>query len=150
IAMAIEPETLSDKEKLDFGLGKMVEEDPTFRVHEDPETGQTIIRGMGELHLEVIVDRLVREYNVKARAGKPQVVFRETITRAAEADGKFERQLEDEAIYGRARVRVAPRPRHGGMRYAHRLAAETPPHLVEAAMAGVREASQSGPGGYPM
>jgi elongation factor G len=152
IAMAIEPETLSDKEKLDFGLQKMVEEDPTFRVHEDPETGQTIIRGMGELHLEVIVDRLVREYNVKARAGKPQVVFRETITRAAEADGRFERALEDEAIYGKVRVRVAPRARHGGMRYAHRLPELPPvaPHLVDAAMAGVREASQSGPGGYPM
>jgi elongation factor G len=152
IAMAIEPDTLSDKEKLDFGLQKMVDEDPTFRVNEDPETGQTIIRGMGELHLDVIVDRLVREYGVKARAGKPQVVFRETISKTAEADGRFERNLEDESIYGKVRVRVAPRPRHTGMRYLTRLpeAVPLPPHLVEAALSGVREASQSGPGGYPM
>jgi elongation factor G len=152
IHSAIEPDTLSDKEKLDFGLAKMAEEDPTFRVNEDAETGQTIIRGMGELHLEIIVDRLTREYGVKARVGKPQVVFRETIGRAAEAEGKFERALEDEAIYGKVRVRVAPRPRHSGIAYAHRLPEFPPlaPHIVAAAMAGVKEASQSGPGGYPM
>ncbi len=152
ISAAIEPDTLSDKEKLDFGLAKMVEEDPTFRVHEDTDTGQTIIRGMGELHLDVIVDRLVREYGVKARAGKPQVVFRETIGKAAEADGKFERKLEDEEIYGKVRVRVAPRPRHTGMAYAHRLPEFPPvsPVILAAAMQGVRDASQSGPGGYPM
>jgi elongation factor G len=152
IAAAIEPDTLSDKEKLDFGLAKMVEEDPTFRVHEDPETGQTIIRGMGELHLEIIVDRLVREYGVKARAGKPQVVFRETISRAAEADGRFERKLEDEEIFGRVRVRVTPRQRHSGMVYASKVPEFPPvaPHILAAAMGGVREASQSGPGGYPM
>jgi elongation factor G len=152
ISAAIEPDTLSDKEKLDFGLGKMVEEDPTFKVHEDPDTGQTIIRGMGELHLDVIVDRLVREYGVKARAGKPQVVFRETIARAAEAEGRFERRLEDDEIYGRVRVRVAPRPRHSGLVYGHRLpeVPPLPPHIVAAAMSGVKDASQSGPGGYPM
>jgi elongation factor G len=152
IAMAIEPDTNSDKERLDFALQKMVEEDPTFRVNEDPETGQTIIRGMGELHLEIKVDRLTREYGVKARVGKPQVVFRETISRAAEADGRFERRLEEEEIFGRVRVRVAPRPRHAGMTYAAKLPEfpPTPPHLVEAALAGVREASGSGPGGYPM
>jgi elongation factor G len=152
IAAAIEPDTNSDKEKLDFGLQKMVEEDPTFRVNEDPETGQTIIRGMGELHLDVIVDRLTREYGVKARVGKPQVVFRETIARAAEADGKFERLLEDEELYGKVRVRVAPRARHSGMAYATRLPEfpPLPPHLVAAAQAGVKEASGSGPNGYPM
>jgi elongation factor G len=152
ISMAIEPDTNADKERLDFGLQKLVDEDPTFRVHEDPETGQTIIRGMGELHLEVIVDRLVREYGVKARAGKPQVVFRETIAKTAEADGKFERLLEDEAIYGKVRVRVAPRPRHSGMAYVQKLPEfpPVPPNIAAAAMAGVREASQSGPAGYPM
>src|SRR5262249_46978061 len=134
------------------GLAKMVEEDPTFRVHEDPETGQTIIRGMGELHLEIIVDRLVREYGVKARAGKPQVVFRETISKTAEGDGRFERKLEDEEIFGRVRVRVLPRQRHSGMVYASKVPEFPPvqPHILAAAMSGVREASQSGPGGYPM
>ena len=152
ISMAIEPDTNSDKEKLDFGLGKMVDEDPTFKVHEDPDTGQTIIRGMGELHLDVIVDRLVREYGVKARAGKPQVVFRETIGKAAEADGKFERNLEDDAIYGKVRVRVAPRARHSGMAYGQKLPEfpPLPPAIVAAAMSGVKDASQSGPSGYPM
>jgi elongation factor G len=153
ISAAIEPETLSEKEKLDFGLAKMAEEDPTFRVHEDPETGQTIIRGMGELHLEIIVDRLVREYGIKARAGKPQVVFRETVSRPAEAEGRFERRLEDESIFGHVKVRVAPRPRHTGTTVAARLPElpSLPAAIVEAALAGVREASQSGPaGGYPL
>ena len=152
IAMAIEPDTLSDKDKLDFALKKMEDEDPTFHVNEDPETGQTIIRGMGELHLEIKVDRLTREYGVKARVGKPQVVFRETISHAAEADGRFERKLENEEIYGKVRVRVAPRARHAGMTYAARLPEfpPTPPNLVQAALSGVREASGSGPGGYPM
>ena len=156
ISAAIEPETLSEKERLDFGLAKMVEEDPTFRVHEDAETGQTIIRGMGELHLEIIVDRLRREYNVSARAGKPQVVFRETLARSAEADARFERRLEDEAIFGHVRLRVAPRPRHGGNAFAARIVPPpgvppVPAAIVEAALQGTREAAQSGPaGGYPL
>jgi elongation factor G len=153
ISAAIEPETMADKEKLDFSLAKMQEEDPTFRVHEDPETGQTIIRGMGELHLDVIVDRMTREYGVKARAGKPQVVFRETVLRSAEAEGKFERKLEDEEIYGKVRVRVASRPRHAGNEFKAALPElpPIPPALVESALQGVREASQAGPaGGYPL
>jgi elongation factor G len=153
ISAAIEPETLSEKEKLDFGLAKMADEDPTFRVHEDSETGQTIIRGMGELHLEIIVDRLSREYNVRARVGKPQVVFRETLGRPAEAEAKFERRLEDEAIFGFCRIRVGPRPRHAGNQFRAKLPdlPPVPPAIVEAALAGVREASQSGPaGGYPL
>jgi elongation factor G len=153
ISAAIEPETLADKERLDLALVKMQEEDPTFRVHEDAETGQTIIRGMGELHLDVIVDRMTREYGVKARAGKPQVVFRETVARAAEAEGKFERKLDDEEIYGKVRVRVAARPRHAGNVFRATLPEfpPMPPNLVQAALEGVREASQAGPaGGYPL
>ncbi len=152
ISAAIEPETLSEKEKLDFGLNKMVDEDPTFKFHEDPETGQTIIRGMGELHLEIIVDRLTREYGVRARVGKPQVVFRETVGRTGEAEARFERKLEDEAIFGYARVRVAARPRHKGNTFALRLPElpPVPPAIAQGALAGVREAAQSGPAGYPL
>ncbi len=153
ISAAIEPDTLGDKERLDLALTKMQEEDPTFRVHEDAETGQTIIRGMGELHLDVIVDRMTREYGVKARAGKPQVVFRETVSRSAEAEGKFERKLDDEEIYGKVRARVAARPRHAGNVFRAALPEfpPTPPNLVQAAVDGVREASQAGPaGGYPL
>jgi elongation factor G len=153
ISAAIEPETFSEKEKLDFGLAKMVDEDPTFRVHEDPETGQTIIRGMGELHLDVIVDRLTREYGVKAKVGKPQVVFRETVLKSGEAAHKFERKLEEQQIFGHVRVRVSARPRGSGNLVNHKLP-EIPPLpavIVEGALQGVRDAMQSGPvGGYPV
>jgi len=153
IAQAIEPESMAEKEKMDLGLGKLQEEDPTFKVHEDPETGQTIIRGMGELHLEVIVDRLTREYGAKARVGKPQVVLRETLGKTAEGDAVFERKLEEQQIYGHVRVRVAPRPRKAGSLFQARLPElpVIPPNLVEMALAGVREAALAGPkGGYPI
>ena len=91
ISQAIEAENQAAKERLDFALGKMAEEDPTFRVHEDPDTGQTLICGMGELHLEIIVDRMKREYGVQARAGKPQVVYRETVLGEGEGHAVFER-----------------------------------------------------------
>jgi elongation factor G len=153
ISKAIEPETLAEKEKLDAALAKFVEEDPTFRVHEDPDTGQTIIRGMGELHLDIKVDRLRREYNVDARVGKPQVVFRETVSRAAEGEARFERRLEDEAVFGHVQIRIAPRPRHSGSTFEVKLPElpPVPPAIVAAALQGVRDASASGPaGGYPM
>src|SRR6185369_8393409 len=114
IARAIEPKTQAEKEKLDFGLGKLADEDPTFRSGDDPETGQTIIRGMGELHLDIMVDRLKREYGVEANVGRPQVVHRETLAKAAETEARFERVVEDETLFGHARVRVAPRPRRAG------------------------------------
>jgi elongation factor G len=152
ISVAVEPETNAEKERLDFSLSKMVEEDPTFRVREDPDTGQTIISGMGELHLEIIVDRLSREYKVKPRVGKPQVVYRESITQAASASAKFERALKEEAIYGEASCRVAPRARGAGIAVDAALAAEPPvPEFVaEAALQGLREAAQAGPDGYPL
>jgi elongation factor G len=153
ISQAIEPESMAEKEKMDLGLGKLQEEDPTFKVHEDAETGQTIIRGMGELHLEVIVDRLTREYGAKARVGKPQVVLRETIGKAAEQDAVFERKLDEQQIYGHVKVRVAPRPRKSGSVFQARLPELplVPPNIVEFALAGVREAALAGPkGGYPM
>jgi elongation factor G len=153
ISAAIEPESMAEKEKMDFGLGKLVEEDPTFKVHEDPETGQTIIRGMGELHLEVIVDRLIREYGAKARVGKPQVVLRETLAGKAEAEAVFERKLEDQQIFGKVRVRVAARPRKAGSVFQAKLPPMPliPPNIVEMAVQGMREAALAGPrGGYPM
>ncbi|HEY5283637.1 MAG TPA: elongation factor G, partial [Polyangia bacterium] len=114
IARAIEPKTQAEKERLDFGLSKLADEDPTFRFGEDPETGQTIIRGMGELHLDIMADRLKREYGVDATVGRPQVVHRETLAGAAEAEARFERQVDDETLFGQARVRVAARPRGSG------------------------------------
>src|SRR4051812_28153344 len=114
IARAIEPKTQAEKEKLDFGLGKLADEDPTFRFGEDAETGQMIIRGMGELHLDILVDRLRREYGVDANVGRPQVVYRETLAKAGEGEARFERTVEDEVLFGHARLRVAPRPRGSG------------------------------------
>ncbi len=154
ISIAIEAETNSDREKLDFALGKMVEEDPTFRVREDEDTGQTLISGMGELHLEIIVDRLTREYKVKARVGKPQVVFRETVSGAGEASSVFERQLKEETLYGEAGCSVMGLPRGSGVIIESGLSAErveaTPHEIVEAALQGLRDAAQSGPGGFPL
>ena len=92
ISVAIEPKTKSDQEKLALALGKLAQEDPTFKVSTDQDTGQTIISGMGELHLEIIVDRMFREFGVSANVGKPQVAYRETIRRKAEAEGRFIRQ----------------------------------------------------------
>ena len=161
IARAIEPKTQAEKEKLDFGLAKLADEDPTFRFGEDTETGQTIIRGMGELHLDIMVDRLKREYGVEANVGRPQVVYRETLAKAGEAEARFERTLEDE-------IAVRPRPRARGaaaarqrQRAAHGAGQdpspppgapkipEAPPAILDAAMEGAREAMRSGPQGYP-
>ena len=153
ISVAVEPETNAEKERLDFSLAKMVEEDPTFRVREDPDTGQTVISGMGELHLEIIVDRLEREYRVKPRVGKPQVVYRETVTSAAQASSRFERSLKDEAIFGEATCRVAPLPRGSGTKLLREVPAElliTAPAVVAAAMQGLSDAAKAGPDGYPL
>jgi elongation factor G len=161
IARAIEPKTQAEKEKLDFGLGKLADEDPTFRFGEDAETGQMIIRGMGELHLDIIVDRLRREYGVEAQVGRPQVVYRETLAKPAEGEARFERVVEDETLFGQARVHVAPRARRAGNilrmeipRPAQIAGApkvpETPQAILDAAMEGAREAMRSGPQGYPI
>jgi elongation factor G len=160
IARAIEPKTQAEKERLDFGLAKLADEDPTFRFGEDPETGQTIIRGMGELHLDIMADRLRREYGVEATVGRPQVVHRETLAGTAEAEARFERQVDDETLFGQARVRVAARPRGSGNVVKLALVApeqvpgapkipETPRAILEAALEGATEAMRSGPEGYP-
>jgi elongation factor G len=167
ISRAIEPKTQAEKEKLDFALGKMADEDPTFRFHEDQETGQTIIRGMGELHLDVIVDRMRIEYGVEATVGRPQVVYRETLAKPADGEARFERVVEDETLFGHARVHVAPRARHAGNELKLQVPVqtpgapnapkgagtkipETPQVILDAAMEGAREAMRSGPQGYPI
>ncbi len=152
ISSAIEAATNAEREKLEFALGKMVEEDPTFRVREDPDTGQTLISGMGELHLEVIVDRLQRDYKVHANIGKPQVVYRETVKGRAEVTSVFERELKDESLYGKVTCRVGPRERGAGT-YVHAELPEEPPipeAIVESALQGLRDAAQTGPDGYPL
>jgi elongation factor G len=152
ISQAIEADNAAAKERLDFALGKMAEEDPTFRTKEDADTGQTIIEGMGELHLEIIVDRMKREYGVQARAGKPQVVFRETVLGEAEGHAEFERDLKEQRIYGEARVRVKARARGTGMDIKKALPASLilPENVVAAAQQGLRDAAGSGPDGYPL
>jgi len=152
ISSAIEAETNAEKERLDFALGKMVEEDPTFRVSEDAETGQTLISGMGELHLEIVVDRMVREYGIKARVGKPQVVYRETVHGRGSGEASFERALKEETLFGWASCQVAAVPRGQGVRIGNAMAAEppVPPAVVEAALQGLRDAAQAGPDGYPL
>ena len=152
ISQAIEAETSAAKERLDFALAKMAEEDPTFRVKEDPDTGQTLIWGMGELHLEIIVDRMRREYGVQAKAGKPQVVYRETVLGEGEGQAVFEREMKDQAIYGEARCRVRSRPRGAGMEFKKTVmpAPTLSDLIIQSAMTGLRDAASSGPDGYPL
>ncbi len=113
ISVAIEPKTKADEEKLGLSLGRLAQEDPTFRVAVDAETGQTIISGMGELHLEIIVDRLLREFKVEANVGRPQVAYRETIRRKAEARGRYIRQTGGQGQYGDVGIEVEPGARQG-------------------------------------
>jgi elongation factor G len=156
ISQAIEADNAAAKERLDFALGKMAEEDPTFRVRDDAETGQTIISGMGELHLEIIVDRMKREYGVAARAGKPQVVYRETILKDGEGHAVFERDLKEQPIYGEASCRVHARPRGAGMEFKRdvnslpNLSPTASDAILHAGMQGLRDAASSGPDGFPL
>ena len=111
IEVKIEPKTKADQDKLALALQRLAEEDPTFRVKTDPETSETLIAGMGELHLDVLVDRMIREFNVAANIGKPQVSYRETIRRAAEGNGRFIRQTGGKGQYGHAVIKLEPRRR---------------------------------------
>ncbi|HEX4423595.1 MAG TPA: elongation factor G, partial [Kofleriaceae bacterium] len=152
ISQAIEADNTAAKERMDFALAKMAEEDPTFNFREDNDIGQTLISGMGELHLEIIVDRMKREYGVQARAGKPQVVYRETVLGEADATAVFERDLKEQSIYGEATARVRGRPRGSGMDFKRALPAGSllPDNVVNAAMQGLKDAASSGPDGYPL
>ncbi len=153
IAVAIEPKTKADQDKLGTGLGKLAEEDPTFRVHTDPETGQTIISGMGELHLEIIVDRLRREFSVSANIGRPQVAFRETIRRAAsKVHGRFVRQTGGRGQYGHVVIDIEPGEAGSGFVFEDRVkGGSVPREYIPAVENGLRDALQAGVvEGYPV
>ncbi len=152
IDQAMEPKTKADQDKLGLALQRLAEEDPTFRVHTDEETGQTIISGMGELHLEIIVDRLRREFKVEGRVGKPQVAYRETIRKAAKAQGRFIRQSGGRGQYGDVSLEIAPNEAGAGFTFENRIVGgAVPKEYIPAVEAGVREAMQNGVlAGYPM
>ncbi|HEX2340313.1 MAG TPA: elongation factor G [Vicinamibacterales bacterium] len=152
ISLAIEPKTKADQEKLGLGLQKLMAEDPTFRVRTDQQTGQTIIAGMGELHLEIIVDRLKREFSVDASVGRPQVAYKETITRPAEAEGKWIRQTGGRGQYGHAKIRIMPRKPGEGYEFVNKIVGGSiPKEYIKPIDEGIREAMTTGVlAGYPV
>ncbi len=152
ISVAIEPKTKADQEKLSGSLGKLATEDPSFRVKVDHETAQTIISGMGELHLEIIVDRLMREFKVGANVGKPQVAYKETVMGIAEAEGKFIRQTGGRGQYGHVWLKVEPVPRGKGFEFVDKIVGGAiPKEFIPAVRKGVEEALETGIlAGYPM
>ncbi|TME98725.1 MAG: elongation factor G [Chloroflexi bacterium] len=152
IRVAIEPKTKQDQDKMGIALGKLTDEDPTFRVNTDPETGQTIIAGMGELHLEVIVDRLLREHRVDANVGRPQVAYRESITQPARARDPFKRQTGGRGMYGDVELIVEPLPPGSGIQFEWKVVGGSVPREYAAAVeAGAREAVEGGViANYPM
>ena len=135
ISIAIEPKTQANQEKLGMALAKLAVEDPSFSVKTDPETGQTIISGMGELHLEIIVDRLVREFKIEAYVGRPQVAYRETIAREADAEGKYIRQTGGRGAYGHVSLHVRPGRRARGS------SSRTPPSAARSRPSSCRRSS---------
>lgn len=145
ISVAIEPKTRGDQDKLGFSLGKLMQEDPTFKVHVDPDTGQTIISGMGELHLEVIIDRLLREFGVGANVGKPKVAYKETITEAAKGQGRYVRQSGGRGQYGHVKLRIEPQEPGEGFVFENKIVGGAiPREFIPAVESGVREAMESG------
>ena len=152
IALAIEPQTKADQEKLAQGLAKLMAEDPTFRVRTDVETGQVVISGMGELHLEIIVDRLKREFGVEASVGRPQVAYKETLTRAADGEGRYVKQTGGRGQYGHARIRLKPRQPGEGFEFINSIIGGViPREYIKPVEEGVREAMTTGVlAGYPV
>ncbi len=152
IAMAVEPKTKSDQEKMGIALSRLAQEDPSFRVRSDEESGQTIIAGMGELHLEILVDRMKREFNVEANVGKPQVAYRETIRKAVKQEGKFVRQSGGKGQYGHVVLEIEPQERGAGYLFENvTVGGSVPKEYVPAVDKGIREAMTSGPmAGYPV
>jgi elongation factor G len=145
IALAIEPKTKADQEKLGQGLAKLQAEDPTFRVATDVETGQVVIRGMGELHLEIIVDRLKREFSVEASVGRPQVAYKETLTKAASGEGRYVRQTGGRGQYGHAKIRLEPCPPGTGFEFVNEIVGGTiPREYIKPVEEGIREALTAG------
>jgi elongation factor G len=152
IQLAVEPKTKADQEKLGMAIQKLAQEDPTFRVATDPETGQTILSGMGELHLEIIVDRMMREFGVAANVGKPQVAYRETIRKNAEAEGRFVKQTGGHGQYGHVKIRVEPMPTGTGFEFVNEVyGGSIPKEYIKPSEAGIKEALEGGVlAGYPM
>jgi elongation factor G len=152
IAVAIEPKTKADEEKLGQSLARLAMEDPTFKVNVDPETNQTLIHGMGELHLEIIVDRLLREFKVEANVGKPQVAYRETIRQKAEAQGRFVRQTGGRGQYGDVWLEIEPSEPGAGVTFENKLKGPAiPREYVPAVEKGIKEAAETGVlAGYPV
>ncbi|KTC91851.1 MULTISPECIES: elongation factor G [Legionella] len=152
IAVAVEPKTKADQEKMGIALGKLAQEDPSFRVHTDEESGQTIIEGMGELHLEIIVDRMKREFNVEANVGKPQVAYRETLKKAVEQEGKFVRQSGGRGQYGHVWLKIEPQEPGTGYEFVNAIVGGViPKEYIPAVDKGVQEQLQNGViAGYPV
>jgi elongation factor G len=152
ISLAIEPKTRQDQEKLGIGLGKLAQEDPSFRVSTDQETNQTIISGMGELHLEIIVDRLKREYNVEANVGKPQVAYRETIRKPAKGEEKYARQTGGRGQYGHVVIEIEPNEPGAGFEFNNKIVGGViPREYVPAVEKGIVQAMEGGVlAGYEM
>jgi elongation factor G len=152
ISVAVEPKTKADQEKMGMALGKLAQEDPTFKVHTDPDSGQTIISGMGELHLEIIVDRMMREYKVEANVGKPQVAYRETIRRKSEAEGKYIRQTGGRGQYGHAKIRIEPNEPGKGYEFINDIVGgSVPKEFIKPIDQGIKEAMEGGVlAGYEM
>ena len=152
ISVAVEPKTKADLEKMGTALQRLAEEDPTFKVHTDPETNQTIISGMGELHLDIIVDRMRREFNVECTVGKPQVAYRETIRKSVEAEGKFIRQTGGHGQYGHCWLRLEPMEAGKGFEFANEVVGGViPKEFINPIQAGVEAAMEDGVvAGYPM
>jgi elongation factor G len=152
ISVAVEPKTKADQEKMGMALSRLAQEDPTFKVHTDPDSGQTIISGMGELHLEIIVDRMMREYKVEANVGKPQVAYRETIRRHAEAEGKYIRQTGGRGQYGHAKIYLDPQPAGTGYEFVNDIVGgSVPKEFIKPIDQGIQEALEGGVlAGYPM
>lgn len=152
ISVAVEPKTKADQEKMGTALQRLAEEDPTFKVHTDPETNQTIISGMGELHLDIIVDRMRREFKVECTVGKPQVAYRETIRKTVEAEGKFIRQTGGHGQYGHCWLRLEPMEAGKGFEFANEVVGGViPKEFINPIQAGVEAAMEDGVvAGYPM
>jgi elongation factor G len=152
ISVAVEPKTKGDQEKMGMALGRLAQEDPTFKVMTDPDSGQTIISGMGELHLEIIVDRMMREYKVEANVGKPQVAYRETIRKHAEAEGKYIRQTGGRGQYGHVKLQVDPNEKGKGFEFVNDITGgSVPKEYIRPIEHGIKEALEGGVlAGYPM
>jgi elongation factor G len=152
IQLAVEPKTKADQEKLGMAIQKLAQEDPTFRVNTDPETGQTILSGMGELHLEIIVDRMMREFGVGANVGKPQVAYRETIRKSAEAEGRHIKQTGGHGQYGVVKIRIEPLAPGGGFEFVNEVTGgRVPREYIGPTEVGIKESLEGGIlAGYPM